>query len=839
MRLAGGQSAGARMLGEISLAIRALRKSPGFVAISSATLAIGIGANTAVFSLFDALMLRSLPVERPGELAVLGPGAIGRLSLSDLPQSEVFSYQQYKALARDSHGVLAGVAATPTVDNRVYWGQRLVPGSDPQRASCVLVSGSYFPLLGIRPFRGRLLGPGDDEAPGANPVAVVSHRFWQGRLGAAANTVGSKILIQDAPYTVVGIVEPPFRGHVAEFAPDIWVPLTMQAEITRGPSRLTPGFPVDNYWLNVLMRLKTGITLVEAESAINARLQEVFSEQAGDGITDKHRDHIEGIHVPLTPMKLGLSRLRKSAGRPLVLLWAATGLVLLVACANLGGLLLVRASARRYEFGIRRALGGTLADLIRPLLAECAVLAAIGTAIGYVVAYGLVPIAHRWLVMYRGAGTLEVRLASQELLFATGIGAFTLFLFGLGPAALAARSTVWSSMRSDGTTATSARSDARARTLLVGAQCALAVVLLSTAGLFLRSLSELRATDLGLEADRVTGIRLDPQGAGFAPDTQPSMRRRILARVRSLPGVESAAFTGVLPLQGNHGRSTISLSGYVPGENEDMGVIHVSASPGYFETLGIRLVEGRVPSEGERDAIVVNQAFAARFFGGRSALGGVVDQKRSIVGVVGNVRQVNVRDAPPPLIYRSTAEYEGFVRTLAVRSSLRPEAASRAARDAVQEVVPGMPVDPQFETVELHLQRAVAIEQMLARLVGGFGGIALLLASLGLFGACSHMARTRIRETGIRMALGASGWQAQLPVLRSAAIMIGLGAIAGGVAAAGAGQVVAGVLDEVSPFNWTSAGWAVFALAASGFLAAAPPAFQTARRSPASVLHHE
>lgn len=821
------------------MAIRALRRSPGFTAVASLTLAIGIGANTAVFSLIEALILRPLPVERPSELAVLGTGALGTISMSDRPQSEVFSFAQFQALRRNSNGVLAEVAATPTTDNRVYWGDRPVSGSDLQRASCVLVSGSYFPLLGIRPFRGRLIGPDDDGAPGSNPVAVVSHAFWKGRLGGSADVIGSTIRIHDLPYTVIGVAEPSFKGHVVEFAPEIWVPLSMQPQVTRSPSRLERGIPYETFWLNVLVRLGPGASFAEADEAINLRLQQIFLEHAGAGISDKDREHIESLRVVLTPMRNGLSRVRGTATRPLLLLWSGTAIVLLIACANLGGLLLVRATARRREFGIRRALGGTIVDLVRPVLVECAVLAALGTVLGCALAYGLIPVMHRWLVEIRGAQAIEARLAWPELLFAATVGSATVLVLGLAPAVAAAWRSAWSSMRSGGAFASSVRGATRARSLLVVVQCALAVVLLAATGVILRGLAELRETSLGLDADHVIGIRLDPRGAGFAPETQPSMRLRLLERVAGIPGVESAAFTGTLPLQGNHGRSTVSVSGYDPAEHEDMSVIHVSASPDYFRTLGIPLLEGRVPGREERDAVVVNRAFADRFFPAGSALGGVVDEKRTIAGVVANVRQVRLREAFPPLVYRLTTGYEGFVRTLAVRSPLPAEAVAGAVREAVREVVPGMPVDRQFTTVPLHLERALAVERMLARLVGSFAAVAVLLAGIGLFGVCSQVVRSRTQEIGIRMALGATGGQVRAMVLRWATLILCAGAIAGAAGAVGATRIVAGVVHGVGPFEWSATGWAVAALAASGLIAAAIPAMRAGQTSPALALRHE
>ena len=343
------------MLGDIRIAIRSLGKNPSFLALMVLILALGVGANTAVFSLFDALVLRSLPVEQPGELAVLGPGALGTMSRSDFPQDNTFSFAQYQALKRDNNEVLADVAAVPTFPTTVYWGDQAASGDRSQRASCTLVTGSYFRLLRLRPYRGRLLEPSDETAPEANPVAVVSYAFWTGRLGSAADTVGSTIRLQDAPYTIVGIADPSFRGHVMESRTDIWVPISMQASVTRSPSRLQRTTPWETYWLNILMRLKPGVKFERAEVAINARMQEIFLEQAGPGIADDHRENLKEIRLPLTPMGRGLSRLRESAQRPLALLWAATALVLLIACGNLGILLLARASERQQE--IRRPSG--------------------------------------------------------------------------------------------------------------------------------------------------------------------------------------------------------------------------------------------------------------------------------------------------------------------------------------------------------------------------------------------------------------------------------------------------------------------------------------------------
>ena len=828
------------MLGDIQVAFRTLRKHPGFFAIASLTLAVGTGANTAVFSLFEALVLRTLPVERPGELAVLGPGAVGTLSRSDRPQESVFSYAQYEALRKNNNGALADLAAAPTLRSTVYWGERPVAGTDLRRAPCMLVTGSYFPMLGVRPFLGRLLVPSDDGAPGSNPVAVVSYAFWKDQLGEDPHAVGSTIRLHGAPYEIVGITERSFRGHTLESGPEIWVPMSMQSGITRSPSRLQPGTPYETYWLNILMRLNPGVDLAQAQTALNLRLQQVFLEQAGKDISDDYKDDLARMRIPVTAMNTGLSRIRTSASRPLMLLWASTALVLIVACANLGSLLLVRAAERRHEFAVRQALGASRVDLLRPFLAESAILACAGTSLGCALAYGLIPMMRTWVGEMRGAYLpLDARLAWPELSFAAGVGILTVFLFGLAPSVWASRATTADALKGGTSRTTSRRSEIRARGVLVAGQCALALVLLTMAGLFLKTLAGLRAADLGIDAANVIGIWLDPRGGGFPKESQPLMRRRILERVMEIPGVESSAFTGSLPLDGDYGERTISVSGYVPGKDEDMGIIHVPASPRYFETLGIQLLRGRVPGYGDANQVVVNQAFADRFFPDGSALGGVIGAMTRIVGVVANVRQVNPRDEPPPLVYRSTVGYEGFTETVAVRSSASAESTADAVRRAVRDLVPGMPIGRRFSTIEAHLTRAVAQERLLVRLVGAFACVALLLSGLGLFGVCSHVVRNRTAEIGVRMALGATRRRVQALVLRRAASLLACGAAVGLLGAVGAGRLVSGMLFEVRPFEWEIVGYASIALAVCGCVAATVPALRAGRVRPSEALRHD
>ena len=824
------------MASDLRVAFRSLLRKPAYFLVASLTLALGVGANTAVFSLFEALFLRLLPVERPQELAILGPGAVGVFSRSDMPQSEVFAFHQFQALRQDSPTALDAVAAAATFSETVYLGDRIVAGSELERASCQLVSGSYFPLLGVRPFLGRMFGPEDDTAPGGNPVAVVSYPFWAGQLDADPDAVGSTIRLQDLQYVVLGVAPPSFRGHVVGASPDFWVPLSMQESVTGGPSRLEPGFPVETYWLNILMRVRPDASLDEASAAVNVRLRQVFLERAGEGISDEQRERLDRVQIAVTPLDRGVSRLRDSAQRPLGLLWAATGLVLLVACANLGNLLLVRASERADEVGVRRALGAGRGDVLRTLLAESIVLAAAGTLLGGALALQIIPLLVRWLGAIRGVDTLDVSLTWPVLAFAVGTGILTLLLFGLVPAARLAPRTLAHHIRAGQSVGSPGSAETRAQALLVAAQCAMAFVLLTAAGLVLKTLAELRATDFGLDAEHVVGILVDPRGGGFPASGQPSMRRRILDRVQSLPGVETASFTGSLPLRGNFGMRTFSVSGYTPAEDEDMSVIQVWASPGYFETLGIRVLEGDTPRFGERDLAVVNQAFADKFLAGSSALGAVIDGSKRIKGVVADVRHVNPRDDPPAIVYQSSVGYEGFLRTLAVRSPMPSAGLAAAVRQAIEEEVPGLPIAPGYDTVALHLEDAIALERMIGKLVSAFACVTLLLSGLGLFGVCSHMVRIREAEIGVQAALGASQHRLRWMVFRRAAVLTACGIVVGLGASVAASRIAAGFFYEVSAFEWQIIALAAVAVSACALVAAAVPALRAGRVSPSEAL---
>ena len=829
----------ATMLEDLRLSLRALIRNPWFLASTLLILALGIGANVAVFSFIDALLLRALPVERPAELVVLGPGATGNISRSTHPPTDVFSFAQYRALVEDNNDTLAAVAAAASFSTTAYWGDDQGLGTAPQPVACQLVTGAYFPLLGLQSLHGRLLAPSDDGPAGTNPVAVVSHAFWTTRLGADTGAVGSTIRLHNEPYEIVGVAPPAFKSHDLTFRTDIWIPLCMQPQLTRRPSMLEPTYPYETYWLNILGRLKPGVPLARGESAINLRLQQIFLEQAGEGVTTEYRQRLRETHIELTPAARGLWRMRSRLDRPAMLLWAATGFVLLIGCANLGILLLARATERRHEIAIRQALGATRLQLARRLLTESAILGCGGTALGCVLAYWLIPLMRLQLQHMRLFSDIEARLDTTTFGYSAAVGLLTILLAGLLPSLWSTRIPVANALSEGGSSTTLGRRDTAVKGLLVVGQCALCMVLLSTAGLFLKTLSTMRASDLGLDPTNVLAIVMDPRGSGLASTDQPAMRQRILDRVRSLPGVESAAFADWLPPKPNHARYTIRVSGYAAAQGEDMSAVHVRASPEYFATLRIRFLRGRPPRGGETGSVVVNDAFASKFFPDETALGGVINGDSRIVGIVQNVRQLNLRDIPPPIVYVSADTYEGPLRTLAVRSSSAAAGTAEAVRSVVRETVPQMPILQGYETVEALLDSAVAIEKTLAVLVGTFGCVALLLCALGIFGVSGYAVRRRRIEFGIRMALGATAGNVRGLVFRRAAVLLASGAAIGLLGAIVAGRLVSGILYEVGPFDWAVIGWSLLALTAVGALATTVPTLQAGRVQPAVALRQE
>ena len=831
------------LLSDLRFAIRGLARSPGFAAVAALTLAIGIGANTAIFSFVEVVLMRDLPVRKPGELVVLGPGGIGITGTSDLPQVDSFAYSQYQALWEDNP-VFQHVAATATFN--IGTAVR-APGADPESGQvrqAQVVTGDYFTLFGLQPAAGRLLEPGDVTAPGADPVVVLSHSYWTTNLGGRADAVGSTLILQDIPFEVIGVAPPRFTGHAPDNPADLWVPLTMQPQLTRRASRLLPAAPSQTYWLNIFGRLRPGLSLEQAEARLNVRMQQIFLAAYGSELTPERRADVAEVHIPLNPAGGGLSSMRTKLRTPLTLLWAATGLILLIGCANLANILLARASDRRREISIRRALGAGAGRVIRQMLTESLLLAGLGAAAGLALAAWLIPLLRLLLTQIPGPNRLEIGLDASVLAFTGAAGLLTVVLFGLAPALWAARQDVSGGLKAGSRGATPSRGHNFAKAALVAGQAALSVVLLGGAGMFLRTLAELRAVDLGIETENIVVMRTNGRRAGLPPENADAMRRLVLDHVRQVPGVAAASFTTDSPVSGNFNSSTVTVAGYEPAPDENTNAVNKVVTDGYFETFGIGLVEGRMLAKADRydRACFVSRAFARRFFEGRSAIGGAIESagRHCIVeGVVEDVREVRIRDQPPEIVYRPALGYDNFLPTLHARVAGDVNSTAEAIRAAVEQAAPALPLNRGFRMLEATVDRALTVERLLGRVTGAFAAVALLLAALGLFGLMSYIVRQRTAEIGLRQALGATRSEVVTMTIRQAAKPIAAGALAGVAGAVALGRGIQDLLYGVEPTDAWALGAALAALSSAGLLAALLPARRASRIEPTEALRHE
>ncbi|MCB1020770.1 MAG: ABC transporter permease [Bryobacterales bacterium] len=829
---------------DLRFALRGYRRSPGFTAIAILTLALGVGGTTSIFSFVEALLLRRLPIAAPEQLVVLGPGGGGLTGESDMPQDNNFSFAQYEGLRRQNDAFQA-VAASGTFNTGTT--VRTEQDADPEASlvlSTQLVSADYFDLLGLHPAAGRLLTPSDMTAPGADAVVVLGYDYWMRKRGGSPDVVGSTLSLQDLPYRVLGVTPAGFTGHQPDNPADLWVPLTMQAQITRVGSLFERTPPMQSFWLDILGRVQPGLSRDEAEVRLNVRLQQIFLSPYGTDVSPQRRAEIAKVHVPLTPAGGGLSSMRNQLRGPLTLLWAATGLILLIGCANLANLLLARAADRRREVSVRRALGAGPVRIIRQMLTECLLLAGFGAAAGLALASWLIPILKSVLTGLRGPNHLAVGLDATVLAFSLAASLLTVLLFGLAPAIWAARRDVADGLKAGAKGSTPSRAHAISKSALVATQTALSIVLLAGAGLFLRTLAELRGVDLGVELDNVVLMRTNGRRAGLPREGDDAMRRMILARLDQTPGVVAASFTTTEPLSGNYNSSTMAVEGYEPAPNENTNAINKIVTDGYFQTLGVGLVEGRMLSPADRydQTCLVSKAFAKRFFPARSAVGGVVrtmGQACIVEGVVEDVREVRIRDALPQVVYRPALGYDNFLPLLIARVDGDPSQASEAMRTAIAETAPQLPVNSGFSLLERTLDRSLTIERLLGRVTATFAGVALLLASTGLFGLMSYVVRQRTAEIGLRQALGASTRDILAMTLRQAAtpVAIGIGVGLAGIAALG--RTVEQLLYAVTPTDvWALSGAVSFMLAAA-LAAAFLPARRAARIDPVDALRQE
>lgn len=829
---------------DLRYALRSARRSPLFAAAAITSLAIGIGANATLFSLIDTLLWKSLPVRSPEALLV-----VGRQDRAGVGHG--FTYGNYETFRDHVPAlVIAAYGAAPlsvAIDGR----------REPTLQGC-LVTGGYFPLLGLGPAAGRLLGPDDDRVPGGHPVAVLSHAYWKRRFGGDSGVVGRAIAISGQPFTIVGVTAREFFGAEVGVAPDLFLPAMMQpAVMPMTASLIAPDTNVTSLWLRVLAR-----TTADASTARAAAQLDALARSPETDWRQRHKftGQVEDARLVLVSAATGLSSLRREFSQPLFFLVGIAALVLLIACANVGNLVLARAATRRAEFTLRLALGAGRGRVLRQVMAESLVLALPAGVAALAVAYWTALALVRYAAIGREAIVLDVSPDWRVALFAAALAVGAGLILGCVPALRACR--VGESMHagSDPLRGRVAGHAAGPGQTLVVAQMALSLVLLVGAGLFTRSLTKLSAQDQEVDQRRVLIVRIEPRGSGQrnAPGIAEQLDRSyraLIAEIEALPGVRSVSLARSSPL-GNTGFGYRLIR---PAASQPELLTASIIYPRYFATLGIALVAGRDFNEddlrpGSPKAVIVNEAFVRTVLGGAKPLGtahGVSEIGRGgqrapmdIVGVVRDSRFPDLRAATSPLIYQPFLQAgTGFGgMTLHVRLSTTSELTVQRIREAVQAIQPDVPMF-QMHTLGEEVDAALVRERLVATLSGVFGAVALVLICVGLYGLMAFAVTRRTAEIGVRLALGATPSDIRGLMARQALRVMLIGVTVGVPAAWLAGRIasdqLSGLLFGLTPADPISFAVATGLLALVTICAGVLPVLRAARVDPILALRHE
>ncbi len=839
------------LLQDLRYGLRMLARNPGFTAVAVLTLALGIGANTAIFSLVDAVMLKALPVQEPEQLVLFfeGPDEGMRISdgIGEGGRWKYYSYPLYEYL-RDHNQLFQGICAFRLGEDRLSVSVAGRPsGESTPAAMGHLVSGNYFSVLGVSAILGRTLSPEDDR-PGARPAAVISYGYWKQILGGDPAVVGKVVDLNGTPFTIVGVTPREFFGERVRRSPDFWLPMAVQPQIMLRESFLKDP---DIYWINLMGRLNPGAMRQQAQAGVTVQLRQFLTAQAGSQISPRVRKEIEKSYISLAPGGPGISGLRERYSEPLHILMAVVALVLLIACANVANLLLSRAAARHKEISVRLALGASRVRLIRQMLTESLLMAGLGGALGAAfAAWGV-----RILVSkFAGPSSrLNVSPDLPVLGFALAVCALAAILFGLAPALRSTRVELAPALKAG---SFSPGATGRRWSLgkgLVSFQAALSLLLLVGAGLFVRTLQKLEAEDLGFNRQHVLLVGIDPRLAGYKPAQLAPLYRQLLDRVNALPGVRSASLAAYSPMSGSSSTSNISAEGYTPPPGQDMN-IHINVvSWKYFETVGTPILLGR--EMGLQDTAssprvaVINATMAHDFFGNQNPIGrrfGFGDNPKhsgdiEIVGVAADAKYSNLRQKPEPMAFLPCLQDQGnaaYVWEVELRTVGDPRSAAAAVRSALAGIDKGLPAT-KLKTLSEQVDDSLEQERTISELSSFFGLLALTLACVGLYGVMAYMVARRTSEMGIRMALGARSRDVLRMMLREGLFLVLAGIAVGIPAAIGAGHLISSMLFGLTPSDPVTISLATLLLVAVAVLAGYLPARRASRVDPMVALRYE
>jgi predicted permease len=811
-------------LQDVRYALRGLRRSPGFAATAIVSLGLGIGANTAIFSFVNAILLKKLPVPEPSRLVELAEYQDGKLT------STVFSLPFLTDLDKG---------------NRVFDG---VMGRFPVRVSMTsdgsadplageVVTGNYFRTLGVKAAMGRLLTDADIDAAEGDPVCVISYAMWRERFGGDAGIVGRKVMLNAHPYTIIGVTERGFYGPQLHSRVDMQLPVSRMGDFMGGFFASGPGGAMwksrDFTWLEPLARLKPGVSMAQAQASIQSVARSIKlggeSQKQGDYVL---ADGIQGV------------RADSSFVKPVAVLMGIVALVLLIACANLAGLLLARANARAKEFAVRLSLGASRWRVVRQLMVESVSIACCGGAVGLLLAFWIIETLLRYLNTGQAGGS-GLRIGGDPLVigFAITLSLLTAVLFGLVPAWQAARPDVVPELKGSAQRARGSGGVGMRRFLIVF-QIALSVTILFAAGLMTRTLSSLKTIDLGFDPARVITLHLDPAMNGHRPEEADRIFDEILGRLRAQPGISAASLAVVSPLEGG----MISLHFDVPGHVEKSSDVQTNfnmVSPDYFKTLNQGMLAGRDFSERDvkkaQGVAIVNQRFVDQFMPGENPIGRhfkIGNSDVEIAGLVRNSLYQDLREKPWPLVYMPVKQTQSSGYTMLVRTKMDAQRAIADIRQTVRSVDPRVPI---FEVRELRdqIDQGISSERVLSFLSTLFSGLATLLCGIGIYGLIAYAVSRRTREIGVRFAIGAQKSDVAKLFLRESLVLVGAGVVLGVPLALGSTRVLKSLLFGVAPGDPLTLTLTVGIFLLAGIAASVLPVLRAAGIDPVTALHYE
>ncbi len=829
---------------DLRFALRGLRKTPLFTAVAVLSLALGIGANTAIFSLLDQLLLRLLPVRNPHELALL---TWRGTHIGNNTGSNSISYPMYLDL-KAKNEVFTDLAGR--------YGMAFSIGHQGQteRVDGELVTGNYFSLLGVEAEIGRVISPDDDRTPNGHPVVVLGYDYWKQRFAGDPAVVGKPLAVNGRNYTIIGVSRQGFYGIEVGADRAVRIPIMQKGELSSG---WMIGYSLQNRrgkWVNAIGRVKPGLTMEQAKAGLQPLFKSLLVEDLKTPelarATAFARQRFLSAWLDVTPAAKGRSELRRSFEKPLWILMAMVGVVLLIACANTANLLLARAAGRQKEIAVRFAMGSSRLQIVRQLLTESLLLALVGGLAGLLVAMW----ASRLLIGLLPAGDSPVDLSTSPdprvLGFALAISVVTGIVFGLLPAIRSSRVDLAPVLKEQAGSLSSG-GHSRIRKSLVVVQVLLSLLLLVGAGLFLRSLNNLRSLDPGFQVSKVIAFSVDPSRNGYQNERSQAFFRQLQEKIEAIPGVESAGFGVIRLLSSDEWDRGIVVEGYAARQGENMSPLFNAVTPGYFKTLGIPVIAGReftaADTGGRPKVAIVNEAFVNRFFGDRGALGrrvgfgGGPDTPLDIeiAGVTRDAKYQYMREDKQPQIFIAArqndfiTEMNGYVRT-----RQEPEGLFAAVRSAVADIDRNVPIYG-MRTLSEQMDQNLSTERMIAFLAAAFGLLATALAAIGLYGVLAYSVARRTREIGIRMALGASERKVVWLVLHELLLLVGIGLALAIPASLALTQLVRSQLFGVSPNDPVTIGLAVLALALVGVIAGWLPARRAARTDPMIALRYE